>query len=310
MKNARIERFDSRRRAHTGVRLRPMAGAALLIAAIAGLAAGGAGAAAPIAARAAGAAGSAGVDGSPGDNAGGSAGSQGSPASPVVVELFTSQGCSTCPPADRLLTQLGSGAAAGPVIPLAFHVDYWNRQGWTDPFSAAEWTARQARYGRALHVDDIYTPQLVVNGRSQCVGSKRDEVMQQIAAAQASAPAGKVSIDAAEVTGRKVVVKVQARVERPAHSLELWVALTQSDLTTAVSAGENKAATLHDDFVVRRLEKAFSVSGKPGAERAGEVRIAVDPKWDRSQLAVVAFLQDPSTLAIEGAASRTLAAGR
>lgn len=234
----------------------------------------------------------------------------GSSGHPVVVELFTSQGCSTCPPADRLLSQLGSGAEAGPVIALAFHVDYWNRQGWTDPFSAAEWSARQAKYGRALHVDNIYTPQLVVNGRSECVGSKRDEVMRQIAAAQAAEPAGKVSITAAAVTGRNLVVKVEAQVERPAHGLELWVALTQSDLTTAVNAGENKAATLHDDFVVRQLKKAFSVSGKPGAERTGEVKIAIDSKWDPSKLAVVAFLQDPSTLAIEGAAAEALPAGR
>jgi len=228
----------------------------------------------------------------------------------VVVELFTSQGCSTCPPADRLLSQLGSGAGAGQVIPLAFHVDYWNRQGWTDPFSSPEWTARQAKYGRALHVDNVYTPELVVGGRSECVGSKRDEVMRQIAAAQAAAPAGKVSIAAAALTGRKVVVKVEARIERPAHGLELWVALTQNGLTTAVGAGENKAATLHDDYVVRRLEKAFSLPGKPGSERSGEVKLAVDSGWDPSKLAVVAFLQDPGTLAIEGAASQALAAGR
>jgi hypothetical protein len=229
---------------------------------------------------------------------------------PVVVELFTSQGCSTCPPADRLLSQLGSGVEAGQVIALAFHVDYWNRQGWTDPFSAAEWSARQAKYGRALHVDNIYTPQLVVNGRSECVGSKRDEVLRQITAAQSAEPAGKVSIASAAVTGRNLVVKVDARVERPGHALDLWVALTQSDLITAVNAGENKAATLHDDFVVRQLKKAFSVSGKPGAERSGEVKLAIDSKWDPSQLAVVAFLQDPATLAIEGAASQTVPGGR
>jgi hypothetical protein len=232
----------------------------------------------------------------------------------VVVELFTTQGCSTCPPADRLLSQLGksgeAGGEAGQVIALAFHVDYWNRLGWTDPFSSPEWSARQAKYGRALHVDNVYTPEMVVNGRSECVGSKRDEVMRRIIAAQAAEPAGKVSIASAAVAGRKVVVKVEARVERPAHGLELWVALTQSGLTTAVGAGENKAATLHDDFVVRRLEKAFSLPGKPGAERSGEVKLAFDSGWDPSQLAVVAFLQDPSTLGIEGAAYQTLAAGR
>jgi hypothetical protein len=234
----------------------------------------------------------------------------GASGSPVVVELFTSQGCSTCPPADRLLSQLGTGAEAGQVIALAFHVDYWNRFGWSDPFSAADWSARQAKYDRALHVEGPYTPELVVNGRSECVGSKRDEVMRQIAAARAAEPAGKVSIAAATLTGRNLVVKVEARLERPAHGLDLWVALTQSGLTTAVNAGENKAATLHDDFVVRQLKKAFSLPGKPGAERSGEVKLGVDPGWDPSRLAVVAFLQDPSTLAIEGAAVQALAAGR
>jgi hypothetical protein len=233
--------------------------------------------------------------------------------SPVVIELFTSQGCSTCPPADRLLSQLGSGAQSGQVIALAFHVDYWNQLGWSDPFSSVKWSERQAKYGRALRLNGVYTPELVVNGRTECVGSKRDEVMRQIAAAQAAEPAAKVSLAAEAVTAgkeRKLLVKVGARIERPTHGLDLWVAVTQSGLTTAVGAGENKAATLRDDFVVRQLKKAFSVSGKEGSERSGDVTIALDPAWDPAQLAVVAFLQDPSTLAIQGAASQALHADR
>ena len=233
---------------------------------------------------------------------------------PVVVELFTSQGCSTCPPADRLLSQLGSGAQPGQVIALAYHVDYWNQIGWTDPFSSHRWSERQAKYGRALGVSSIYTPQLVVNGRSECVGNKRDEVMRKIAEARAAEPVGKVSLSAEEVAGgrgRKLLVKVGARIERPAHGLDLWVALTQSGLTTDVRGGENKSATLHDDFVVRQLKKAFSVSGKEGAERSSEMTFAIDSDWgDASRLAVVAFLQDPSTLAIQGAAAQILEAGR
>src|SRR5262245_36103103 len=84
---------------------------------------------------------------------------------PVVVALFTSQGCATCPPADRLLTELGK-TSPGRVVPLAYHVDYWNRLGWSDPFSKAEWSRRQEMYARAWRSERVYTPQAVVDGAS------------------------------------------------------------------------------------------------------------------------------------------------
>jgi hypothetical protein len=224
-------------------------------------------------------------------------------ASPVLVELFTSQGCSSCPPADRLLTQLGQDKElAGRVIPLSFHVDYWNYIGWRDPFSSADWSGRQTRYSEAFKLGRLYTPQVVVNGRSECVGSESDEVRQKIAEALKTPPAGKVALRLAPEAG-KVKAAVDASLTTPpAHDVDVWVALYETNLTTAVGRGENARRTLRNDYVVRRLVKAFSLPATPGAAHSGEVALALDPSWKRNDLGVAAFLQDRVTLAIQGAA--------
>ena len=161
----------------------------------------------------------------------------------AVIELFTSQGCSSCPPADRLLSRLASDPRyAGKVIPLSFHVDYWNYIGWTDPFSSADFSQRQRAYAqRAFRSHRVYTPQVVVNGRDECVGS-----------------------------------------------------------------GENASKSLHNDRVVRRFVKALTLSGAAGAEGSAEVTFKLDRGWKRETLGVAAFLQDPKTLAIHGAAAKAL----
>jgi hypothetical protein len=231
---------------------------------------------------------------------------------PVVVELFTSQGCSSCPPADRLLSRLKRDPRlAGAVIPLAFHVDYWNHLGWSDPFSSAYWSRRQEGYAQAFRSNRIYTPQLVVNGRTECVGSQEGEVLRRIKDALAAEPAGQVSL--AQQPGpnpQTVRVTVSARILRPVagagSGLDLWVALTESGLTTAIGAGENAQATLHDDQVVRRLVKAFSLPAAAGAEHTAEVVLPIDHLVPGAAYEVAAFLQDPRSLAIEGAASRPI----
>jgi hypothetical protein len=233
---------------------------------------------------------------------------------PVVLELFTSQGCSTCPPADRVLSELGRGAAAGQVIPLAFHVDYWDRTGWADPFDSSQWTQRQQRYAHALTGDRLATPQLVIDGHGACVGSKRDEVLSKIAEARTQAPAAAVDVTIGD-TGRggshpRLRVKVGVRVlqQTSSRDLDLWVALTQSGLVTQVKGGENATATLHDDFVVRRFEKAFTVRGRAGEQRTKDLDLALDPSWPLGDLEVAAFAQDPSSLVIVGAARSPVAA--
>ena len=87
---------------------------------------------------------------------------------PVVLELFTSEGCSSCPPADELISELGASSKS--VIPLAYHVDYWNHLGWADPFSSRQWSERQSDYARAMNLDGEYTPQMVISGAWQCGG--------------------------------------------------------------------------------------------------------------------------------------------
>jgi len=227
----------------------------------------------------------------------------------AVVELFTSQGCSSCPPADRLLSKLAHDSKyQGKVIPLSFHVDYWNYIGWTDPFSAARWSDRQKAYaGRVFHSNRIYTPQVVVNGRSECVGNSEGEVLGRVNDALAAEPAGRVSLalDPPTPDGH-LRVKVGAKLARAVGSgdLDLWVAVYQSNLATEVKAGENASRLLKNDRVVRRLEKAFTLPATAGAEKSGEVVLGIDKRWKTDDLGVAAFLQDPATLAIVGAAAR------
>jgi hypothetical protein len=229
--------------------------------------------------------------------------------SAAVVELFTSQGCSSCPPADHLLSRLARDPRfQGKVIPLSFHVDYWNHIGWKDPYSSSRWSERQQRYAaRVFHTNRIYTPQVVVNGRAECVGSQEQAVLKRVGAALAAEPAGRVSLSVEPPTpDGHLRVRVGAKLAKAAGpgDLELWVAVYESGLSTDVKAGENSSRTLRNDRVVRRFEKAFTLPAAAGAEKSGEVTLGLDKRWKLQDLGVAAFLQDPQTLAIHGAAAR------
>jgi hypothetical protein len=224
----------------------------------------------------------------------------------VVIELFTSQGCSSCPAADALLSRLGlEDAMRARVVPLAFHVDYWNVLGWSDPWSSREWSLRQADYCRALAVEDgPYTPQLVVNGRLELNGTDERRLRAAIAAARGEPARARVTLALREDAKGRLSVSVAARVDAAveARRLELLVALFESGLTTAVGRGENRGRTLRDDFVVRRLERALSLPGEAGAR--GERTIDLKPGRGsmRANLGVAALLQDPATMRIYAAA--------
>lgn len=226
------------------------------------------------------------------------------PASPVVLELFTSQGCSSCPPADRLLSTLGSsGELADRVVPLAFHVDYWNYIGWTDPFSSAEWTERQHRYAATLGSNRVYTPELVVDGRTDLVGSDRRRALEEIERALAAPRPATVALSSIAGGPAEWTLEIEASLDgsAPPGPHRLLVAVTESGLETPVERGENGGKRLHNDHVVRLLTTAGELAG-PDSALQTRVAVPLAPEWDREHIRAVAFVQDPATGHVLGAA--------
>jgi hypothetical protein len=223
---------------------------------------------------------------------------------PVVVELFTSEGCSSCPPADSLLSTL---AAQQPVpgvqiIPLGMHVTYWDRLGWKDPASLALATARQQSYSRVFGEDRVYTPQAIVDGREELVGSDEAGVRRAIATAAAQPHARLVmtpSIDG--LTADVVVTIAMLPAEANAEPLHVRMALTESGLASQVTRGENRGRTLRHDGVVRVLLEGSIVSGQPIA-----FHTRLRPEWRRDAMHAVALVQGARTQRIWGAASVAL----
>ncbi len=228
-------------------------------------------------------------------------GAQTAPSHVVVLELFTSQGCSTCPPADRLLTELGDNAA-GRLVPLAFHVDFWNRGGWKDPFSCAAWTQRQIAYAKRFGLQQIYTPQAVVDGDLEMIGSRAQEVRGAMAVA-AARPAGTLTLrldPSASDVG--VQIDIELPEEMRGRPWDLMAAIYETGVVTAVSRGENSGLTLLNDYVVRSLRSVGRVK-EPSRHAA---RLPLEKSWNRTHLGVAVFLQDPTTLQIRGANAEKL----
>jgi hypothetical protein len=171
---------------------------------------------------------------------------------PVVVELFTSQGCNSCPPANAYLNELSKGRRD--VLPLAFHVTYWDRLGWKDPFSMAAATERQDRYGRRFG-DGSYTPEIVVDGATSAVGSHRGEVGSAIEAARHNGrTAAAVSVTR---NGGQVSIEVGAG----SGSGTVLLIGFDHEHTTPISRGENSGRTLTEDNVVRSIRPVGQWSG-------------------------------------------------
>jgi hypothetical protein len=226
------------------------------------------------------------------------------PRTPVVVELFSSEGCSSCPPADVVLRDLAQQQAApgALVIGLELHVDYWNYLGWTDPFSSAAFTARQRAYADAFGRRGVYTPQMIVDGQTEFVGSEKRTAEGAIAAA-AKLPKAKVQLGR---TGDRVSVAVR-ELPDPSDLAAVWLAITEDELRTAVRSGENAGSTLAHGPVVRTLKKlGVTRAGATGPAFSGEAELAVEPSWKRDKLRAVVFVQSDKTRKILGASAIAL----
>jgi hypothetical protein len=178
---------------------------------------------------------------------------------PVVVELFTSQGCSSCPPADEYLGEL---TMRDGVIPLAFHVDYWNYIGWADPFASKQMTHRQKAYSRALAQRYVYTPEMVVNGNTQEVGSNRHGVEALIAAARQAPAAGPSISLTRDNDGRRIHLRLGSVAASEKETATIWLVKFDREHTTAVRVGENEGRTLTDYNVVRTLHQLGAWMGE------------------------------------------------
>lgn len=225
---------------------------------------------------------------------------------PVVLELFTSEGCSSCPPADELLSRIG--ALTTGVIPLAYHVDYWDSLGWSDPFSSSQWTMRQVEYVRAMQLSGSYTPQIVINGRWQCVGSDPNLIERTIATARATPPPGVVTVRATPPAAgsHKLNVSVSAHIVRTAgdKSLIVVVAIYENGLMAKIDGGENSGHRIRYDYTVRKIIPAFELRPQAGSSLENELSINLDPSWKIDHLGVAAFIQDETSLAIDGAVAQ------
>lgn len=236
--------------------------------------------------------------------------------SPVIVELFTSEGCSSCPPADVALAQLQQTqpVAGAEVIALGEHVDYWNYIGWSDPFSSAAFSARQETYARALGQQDrVYTPQMIVDGQTEFNGSAMNKALDAIAKA-ARSPKADVRIVIPETKTQKdnqevrlnVSVKNLPPVDR-GDVAEVILALTEDNLSSNVTRGENSGRKLAHAAVVREMRALGRVD--PATKTFdSEKTMAIADGWKRDDLRVVVFVQERAHRRVLGAAVLNLAA--
>ena len=227
---------------------------------------------------------------------------------PVLVELFTSEGCSSCPPADALLQKLDQQPAAGEeLIVLSEHVDYWNHIGWKDPYSDRFYSDRQRSYARRLGLDDVYTPQMVVDGSSQFVGSDA-ALANKALATELNKPKLAVQLSSVSVGPTNVLlahVKTGALLESfGLREAEVYFAVALNQAESQVSGGENAGRRLSHTAVVKSIVEVGRL--RKGQAFTQDVQLKLEPATDARNLRLIAFVQEPGQGRVIGAAAQTI----
>ena len=229
---------------------------------------------------------------------------------PVVIELFTSQGCSSCPPADAFLQEIGrTPEFQDKVIPLAFHVDYWNYLGWKDPFSKPAWTERQGDYVTAMGGATLYTPQLVIHGREETVGVRYGQIRSYIKSMLAlpAAHSVKLNISGLEYDGKALRGKLSVGGHLPVGEGEvmLWAVIFENGRTTSVKNGENAGKTLQNEYIVRNMVEVARLQKSSNLEKelrdSLQFNILVDRSFNPLQQGIVLLAQEVETRHMLGA---------
>jgi hypothetical protein len=230
---------------------------------------------------------------------------------PVLVELFTSEGCSSCPPADAFLQKLDGQPIAGEqMIVLSEHVDYWNHIGWKDPYSARFYSDRQSAYAKRLSLDTVYTPQIVVDGTIEFVGSDA-ALAEKAFAKELGKPTLAVRLSSFSVVGSTNLLlahletgALQASFGLSQADVYVTVALDRAE--SKVARGENAGRTLVHVAVARSMVKVGTL--RPGQVFAQDIQLKLEPGTDARNLRLIAFAQEPAQGRVIGATAQTLGA--
>lgn len=217
----------------------------------------------------------------------------------ALVELFTSEGCSSCPPADELLARIQKESQEKPVYILAYHVDYWNSLGWKDVFSNATFSKRQKEYSYHLNAQ-VYTPQVIVNGKTEMVGSDEPALREAISSALTTAQTAQVSLKAQQ-NGDKLTINYE--LSGNTNNQQLLIAIVQKTAISKVARGENEGRTLSHAQIVRDL-KAIDLS----LAKKGQTTINLPKEFNQQGWEVVSFIQNKDTGEVLSATKAALTA--
>jgi len=223
----------------------------------------------------------------------------------AVLELFTSEGCSSCPPADRMVSRLLSRARRKglPIYPLSFHVDYWDKLGWKDPYSQKRFTTRQSHYMKAFGAKRVYTPQVVVNGRMHFVGNHQQKIESAVSKELKVPSKSTISLDIKHKKSQKTLTiryNIKHKNIFPTQPIHLHIALVERGLVSSVKRGENAQRTLFHNNVVR-VFKTIRV----GKHLSGSTSIKIPNSVVLENSSIIAYLQHPKTMRILGATSHS-----
>ena len=224
---------------------------------------------------------------------------------PVLLELFTSEGCSSCPPADRLLETFDRTQpfAKADLIVLSEHVDYWDRLGWKDPYSSPQFSARQQDYADRFNHDGVYTPQLVVDGRFEFVGSDQRAASSAIQKA-ADAPKVPIAVSGLIRKGSQITANIEVQGKNENAKGVLYAAIASDRAESHVARGENAGRSLAHVAVTRVLKQVGTVDLAEASTR--EVTLTIPPGVDVNASRLVVFIQDARSAHVLGVAKRRI----
>ena len=214
------------------------------------------------------------------------------PSRVAMLQLFTSEGCSSCPPADRWLSSLDAqGFKSDQVVPLAMHVDYWDYIGWKDIFSKPEYSEYQRRQAMLSGSSFVYTPQVMINGRDFRSWTNSKQFEEFIAAINHSPAHAVIQLSLSNISTDSFDLRVTTQTTEKARPV-FYIAVFENNRATQVKGGENSGRLLHHDYVVRELLGPYTVNNDEA--RPWKKKILLKPEWNTKNMGVAAFVQNPS----------------